>query len=199
MRRTGPMALALLAGLGCAHAAPEEALPLEVPEAARLVGRVLVQMDADAARYLAPGPPGVPDRATLVALAVGVVARDEAVKVFGALFRGGVDVETAGSAFKPEGYRVLVAPRALSQAPAFQEMRQAGVPVPVAVSLAVKVTLLDARGSPVWERTWDSGTMEGPAYFPRGAGGDRLGAAAQGAIARLVRRAAEETADQAQR
>lgn len=198
MRRTGPMALALLAGLGgCAHSAPEEDARLEIPESARLDGRVLVQMDADAARTFAPGPPGLPDRATLVALAVGVAARDEAVKAFGALFRGGADVETAGSGFKPEGYRVLVAPRALSQAPAFREMRRAGVAAPVAASLAVKVALLDAKGSAVWEGSWDSGTMEGPSYFPRGAGGERLGAAAQGAIARLVRRAAEETADQA--
>ncbi len=41
--------------------------------------------------------------------------------------------------------------------------------------------------------------MEGPSYFPPGAGGERLGAAAQGVIARLVRGAAGETADQARR
>jgi hypothetical protein len=203
-RRPVPVALALLAGFaGCAHGTPaaEEPGVLEVAEAERLDGRALVQMEPDADRYLAPGqPPGpFPDRATLVALAVGQAARDEAVKAFGALFRGGADVEAAGSAPRPRGYRVLVAPRAWSQVPGYREARSAGVARQVAVSLQVKVTLLDAAGKPVWERSWDSGTMEGPTYFPRGAGGERLGGAAQATVARLVRRAALETAAEARR
>lgn len=198
---TVPVALSLLAGFaGCAHAAPGQPGPLEVSEAERLDGRALVQMDPDADRYLAPGIPGpLPDRATLVALAVGVAARDEAVKSFGVLFRGGADVEAAGRAGPPQGYRVLVAPRAFSQVPGYREARRAEVARQVAVSLRLTATLLDARGKPVWERSWDSGTMEGPTYFPRGAGGERLGSAAQATVARLVQRAALETAAEARR
>lgn len=200
-RPTVPIVLALLAGFaGCAHAAPEAPGPLEVSPADRLDGRALVQMDPDADRWLAPGTPGpLPDRATLVTLAVGVAARDEAVKSFGVLFRGGADVEAAGRAGLPQGYRVLVAPRARNEVPGYREARSAGVARQVAVSLQLQVTLLDARGMRVWERSWDSGTMEGPTYFPRGAGGERLGSAAQATVARLVQQAALETAAEARR
>lgn len=194
--------LALLAAFaGCAHAgleSPESLEPPAVPEEHRVDGRVLVQFDPDGDRYLASpylGP--LPDRATLVALAVGDVARDEAVRAFGAFFRGGADKKTLE--VPSRGYRAVVMPRAWNQTTAYQELRREGLRPRVAVSLQVSVSLLDAEGRPVWSRAYDSGTMEGPGYFPRGAGGERLGPAARGAIARLLQRAAEETAAEAGR
>lgn len=193
---------ALLAVLaGCAHAGPGSSASLEppaVPEEQRVDGRVLVQFDPDGDRYLASPYPGpLPDRATLAALAVGEVARDEAVRFFGAFFRDGVDPKTIDA--PPRGYRAVVMPRAWNQTTAYQELRREGFRPRVAVSLEVSVSLLDAEGKPVWRRSYDSGILEGPAYFPRGAGGERLGRAAHGAIARLLQRAAEETAAEARR
>lgn len=186
---------------GCAHTGPGSSAPLEppaVPEERRVDGRVLVQFDPDGDRYLASPYPGpLPDRATLVALAVGDVARDEAVRAFGAFFRGGADARTIEAPSR--GYRAVVLPRAWNQTTAYQELRREGFRPRVAVSLQVSVSLLDAEGRPLWRRAYDSGTLEGPGYFPRGAGGERLGPAARGAIARLLQRAAEETAAEAGR
>lgn len=193
-RRMTLVALAALAG--CAHVGPgggPEADRVQVPESERLDGRVVVQLDPETDRVLDPSYAGpLPDRPALLALAVGAAARDEALKAFGAYFRGGAEAKAAGAPSR--GYRVLVVPRPLSQSPGYREARRHGVRPVAAVSLRLEATLLDPAGKAVWERGYDSGLMEGPAYFPRGAGVPRLGEAARGTIARLAERAASEAA-----
>src|SRR5512147_331838 len=110
-RRMTLVALAALAG--CAHVGPgggPEADRVQVPESERLDGRVVVQLDPETDRVLDPSYAGpLPDRPALLALAVGAAARDEALKAFGAYFRGGAEAKAAGAPSR--GYRVLVVPR----------------------------------------------------------------------------------------
>jgi len=182
---------ALIAGLsglaGCAHADPEVSggggyRPVPVAEADRLEGQVLVIVDPDSDRLLGPSPPPTAvDRGTLVGLAVAQVAREDAARLFGEHFRGGVQVRPIGPT--AGGARVVVEPVARSEP---------GGGAGSAVTLAVTVSLLGGGGKPLWSRTYDSGLMQGQAYFPRGAAGERLGRAAHGAIERLLEKAVDE-------
>lgn len=180
-------AAALALALACAHRAPADEAAAPPTETDRVDGTVVIQPDADADRYLSSGYAGpFPDRGTMLALAVGQLARQDAVDAFGAWFRGGARIEVPGAS--RSGVRVVVTPIALNEAaPGLQP----------AISLRLQVAVLGANGRPAWEETFSGGSWSGALWFRPGLGYPELNDRLQAAVRQLVERAAAEAAARA--
>jgi hypothetical protein len=162
-----------------------------VPEDERVDGRVLVITSPADDSYVYTGhPSSLTGGGTNLTLPLGEITREAAVTAFGDLFRGGAERSSRIDGL--ESYRAVVAPRALSFDYEYNALRNLGFAVTPEANVSVSVTLLDERGTSIWQRTYDSGKRSGGTYLVSASPGDRIAKAAHEAVFELMRRAAAD-------
>lgn len=194
MSRAALAALAALSLAACTYTTrfnPAHFDSPPVPEQERLDGRVLVMTAAQDDAWIYSGhPSSLTGGGTTLNVPLGEITREAAAKAFGDLFRGGVD--RSNHVVGLESYRVVVAPRTVAFDYKYNALRNVGFAVTPEAAVQVHVSLLDAKGNPTWQRTYDSGLESGRTYFISGAPGDRVGEAAHHALLRVMRQAAND-------
>lgn len=161
------------------------------PETERVDGRVLVMTAAQDDAWIHSGhPSSFTGSGTTLQIPLGEITREAAVKAFGDLFRGGVD--RSNHVVGLESYRVVVAPRTVKFDFKYNALRNVGFAITPQAGVQVEVSLLDARGAPAWQRTYDSGLEDGRTYFLAGDPGDRVAEATHRALLRVMRQAAAD-------
>lgn len=191
----------LLAGLivvgllgGCAQMAtynPAYITPPATPDAAKVAGKALVYtLKSDDDTAWSGKPTSLTGGATTLSIPLGLIAREIAATVFGDSFRGGA--VKANDLSSAAGYRVIVQPKVSAFSYEYNGLKSAGFAITPTVILTLDLALLDASGKTVSRRSYDSGTVETPAYFISGAPGEEIGKAAHKALFDLMVRAAQE-------
>lgn len=192
MRRAALAALSLIAG--CTYTTRYNPALFDSPQISdqeRLDGRVLVMTaPADDAWVYSGHPSSLTGGGTTLNVPLGEITREAAAKAFGDLFRGGVD--RSNHVVGLESYRVVVAPRTVAFDYKYNALRNVGFAVTPQAAVQVHVSLLDPKGNPTWQRTYDSGLESGRTYFISGDPGDRVGEAAHHALLRVMRQAAND-------
>ena len=197
LHRTARLASALIVALmvsGCAQMATYNAAYIgtpATPTAEKLAGKVLVYTDRtdDDTPYVA-APTSFTGTATKLAIPLGVITREIAATVFGDLFQGGA--AKANTLADAAAYRIVVHPRVASFSYEYNQLKNLGFAVTPTVVLTLEVRTLDAAGKLLQRRTYDSGTVEMPAYLISGSPGEEIGKGAHKAIYDLMRRAAAD-------
>lgn len=192
-------ALALAALLaGCAQTATYNAAYVSKPsyaEADRLAGRVLVYTEkADDETPYVGNPTSFTGSATKLTIPLGLIAREIAATVFGELFRDGA--VKSGSLEGAAQYRVVVQPKVRQFSYEYNQAKNLGFAITPTVILTLDVSLLDGAGKQVRRRSYESGTVEMPAYMISGSPGEEIGKAAHKALSDLMARAANDLRDE---
>lgn len=188
-------ALALAALLaGCAQTATYNAAYVSKPsyaEAERLAGRVLVYTEkADDETPYVGAPTSFTGGGTKLTIPLGLIAREIAATVFGELFREGA--VKSGSLEGAAQYRVVVQPKVRQFSYEYNQAKNLGFAITPTVILTLDVSLLDGAGKPLRKRSYESGTVEMPAYMISGSPGEEIGKAAHKALSDLMARAASD-------
>jgi hypothetical protein len=189
-----PALAAALLFTGCAQMATYNAAYVgtpATPAADKLAGKALVHTDkvADDTPFVGP-PTSFTGGGTKLTIPLGVIAREIAATVFGDLFRDGAS--KANTLANASVYRVVVQPRVVSFSYEYNQLKNLGFAITPTVLLSLEVRTLDAAGTLLQQRRYDSGTVEMPAYFLSGSPGEEIGKAAHKAIYALMLRAAAD-------
>jgi hypothetical protein len=158
-----------------------------IAEEERLDGRALVLTSSDDDEYVySARPTGFAGSGTTLTLPLGVVVREAALKVFGDLFRGGADALTDRTGL--EGYRAVVSPRLAGFSHVYGWTT-------ASVVVSVRVSLLDAKGNVLREKTYSDEFESEGAGALRASGSDAgsvMSRMAQVAVQTLMLRAAAD-------
>lgn len=194
--RLGTLAALALAALltGCAQTATYNAAYVNKPsfqETERLAGRVLVYTaKADDDTPYVGKPTSLTGGATTLSIPLGLIAREIAATVFGELFRDGA-VKSA-SLDGAAQYRVVVQPKVRQFSYEYNQAKNLGFAITPTVILTLDVSVLDGAGKQLRQRSYESGTVEMPAYMLSGSPGEEIGKATHKALTDLMVRAAQD-------
>jgi hypothetical protein len=151
------LVVALLAG--CTYVGkynPRYLVPWRIDPAQKLDGRALILTEVQDDAFVYSGhPTGFTGCANTLRLPLGVLARQSAMLVFGGLFREGVS--TSNDRSRLDGYQAVISPRIVS----FAYNYEWSLLSTTTIFLSVSVSRLDAHGNVVFEKTYDSGPVEG--------------------------------------
>jgi len=197
-RLCATLALAL-AGLlaGCAQVATYNPAYVDKPSIAtadKLAGKVLVYTEkSDDDTPFVGAPTSFTGGGTKLTIPLSLITREIASTVFGEMFRDGVSKSASLDQAGP--FRVVIHPKIRSFSYEYNSLKNAGFAITPTVVLTLEVSVLDATGKAMRQRSYESGTFETPAYVISGSPGEEIGKAAHKAILELMTRAANDVRD----
>lgn len=188
-------AIALLSG--CAPMATYNPAYVGQPafqETDKVDGRVLVYTERvdDDTPFVGP-PTSFTGGGTKLTIPLGVISREIAATVFGAIFKGGATKDNVLG--KAADFRVVIKPKVSSFSYEYNQLKNLGFAITPTVVLSLQVATLATDGSVLQTRSYDSGTVEMPAYIISGSPGEEIGKAAHKALFDLMTRAAIDVRD----
>jgi hypothetical protein len=166
-RTIGIAAMAWLAFwlTGCAYTSsynPGYLAAARRPASIQVEGKALVVTSPqDDAHVFAGNPTSYTGSATTLTLPLGSIVRETAVAAFADTFRSGA----SASVKDPAGYTVIVAPRLVSYSYEYNQLKNIGFAITPTAVVSVDVRVMDAAGATLWQRSYASGPVEGPAYM----------------------------------
>lgn len=193
LARSTTLAVAILLS-GCAQMATYNASYVGTPgtqHADKFPGKILILTDKtdDDTPFIGP-PTSFTGGGTTLTIPLGVIAREIGIIVFGDLFRdGAVKANTLGDA---TGYRIALKPRVTTFSYEYNQLKNLGFAITPTVILTLEVSTLDNAGKVLHKRSYESGTVEMPAYIISGSPGEEIGKGAHKAIYDLMMRAAND-------
>ena len=190
------IALLLVALAGCAHQATYNTAYLEEarkPGAAKLDGKALVQTAREDDEYIFKGnPTSLTGAATTLTIPLGVITRESARAAFADAFKGGAD--GAADLRNASGYVLVVSPKVTQYSYEYNQLKNVGLAVTPVVRVNLQVRVLDPAGKPTWERTYQSGDVEGSAWMVNFAVSDSMSKLTHKVIYDLLAKSAGEIA-----
>jgi hypothetical protein len=134
------------------------------PAAVQADGKVLVITTAQDDGYTYTGnPTSFTGSATTLTMPLGSIVKETAVAAFADTFKGGADASR--EAKDPARYVVIVAPKLVSFSYEYNQLKNAGFAITPTAVVTVDVRVLDEKGATLWQRSYASGPVEGPAYM----------------------------------
>lgn len=200
MKRTGWLGAVLLAGAlaGCAHQATYNAAHLEEarkPAAQKLDGKVLVLTSAEQDAYVFKGnPTSLTGGASTLTIPLGAITRESARAAFADAFNGGADA--ASEAAQRKDYVLVVSPRVTEYSYEYNQLKNLGFAITPIVRATLNMRVLDAGGNATWERTYQSGDVEGSSWMVNFDPGESMSKLTHKVIYDLIAKSAGEIADQ---
>jgi len=167
-----PLALLLLSG--CAFNAGYN--PSYLPANAARLGlngkSLVVISEVDAQWQFSGKPTSFTGGGTTLALPMGEITKQVALKVFGAAFTGGADFrhDAAGA----EGYRLIVKPKVNKFSYAYNQLKNLGFAITPIVDLELHVELLAPDGARLLSKTYGTGPTEGSTYAISGQPAEKI-------------------------
>jgi hypothetical protein len=126
-------------------------------------GRALIVTTAEDDAYVYSGhPTSFTGAATTLTMPLGSIIKESATAAFADTFKGGAE---AGHVIKDaDRYVVIVAPKLKSFSYEYNAAKNVGFAITPTASVVVDLRVLDAKGEARWQRSYQSGPVEGPAY-----------------------------------
>lgn len=161
-------ALVIVTGLGgCAYNAEFTPAYLEEarhPAAERAEGKVLVYTTRADDEYVYSGSPtSFTGGGSTLTLPLGRITREAAKAAFADAFAGGAE-HVPELAAQPDG-RLIVSPKVTGFSYEYNQLKNLGFAVTPSVNVTLRMRVLDATGRSTWERTYDSGQVEGTSWM----------------------------------
>lgn len=176
----------------CSHTATYNVSHFEyTPQAfaQKIDGMAAIQMSQkeQAATYTG-NPTSFTGSATTLTLPIGHILRGGAVLAFRDMFSGGAKVIAAPP--QDQVYSVIIKPSVRSFSYEYNQLKNAGFAVTPTATVVLDIRVTHEEGEVIWERTVDSGPVEGPAYMITGAPGEEISKVAHKAVLRTMQQAA---------
>jgi hypothetical protein len=189
----GLLLISLLSG--CSHVAiynPSyltDSIPVEHSQAGK--GRVLILTDASADAYKFVGnPTSFTGGGTTLALPLGIMTREIALRVFGEVYKDGHDRSNtvpAGS-----DYAAIITPRVTHFEYAYNQLKNAGFAVTPQVRMTLTVKLIDSGGGVLLDKSYDSGLVDGKTYLMTGEPAEKINRTAHMVLYDLMLKASND-------
>jgi hypothetical protein len=172
MLATGLLAFSLLAG--CAYTTsynPSYLASARRPATETFEGKVLIVTSVQGDQQTYTGnPTSFTGSGTSLTTPVGQILKESAVAAFTDAFKGGVDakaVETGAPLGGVEGgkYVAIVTPRLVSYSYEYNQAKNLGFAITPTAVVVTDVRIIDVDGNTHFQKQYESGPVEGPAYM----------------------------------
>ncbi|MDA8365023.1 MAG: hypothetical protein M0Z84_14700 [Gammaproteobacteria bacterium] len=158
---------------------------------AGLPGKGLVYTaKADDLRLYTGSPTSFTGGATKLTIPLGAITKEIAISVFRGVFRDGVD--SANNLGDLNRYDAVVSPKIIKFTYEYNQAKNLGFAITPTVQLSLEVQLLNKEGKTYWEKSYNSGVREGPAYMVSGSPGERISELTHKTIYALMTQAATD-------
>ncbi len=168
----GLLAISLLAG--CAYTTsynPSYLASARRPATEIFDGKVLIVTSVQGDQHTYTGnPTSFTGSGTSLTIPVGQILKESAVAAFTDTFKGGADakaVETGAPLTGVESgkYVAIVSPRLVSYSYEYNQAKNLGFAITPTAVVVTDVRIIDAEGKTRFQKQYDSGPVEGPAYM----------------------------------
>jgi hypothetical protein len=140
---------------------PGEAQTLEIP------GKGLVVIDATDDNWISSEhPTSFTGSATTLAIPIGTISREVAMRVFGAAFKEGADFRNVAG--DTSGYQLVVMPKVTKFTYAYNSLQNLGFAITPQVDIGMHVTLTAPDGHLLLDKVYASGLVNGNTYVMSG-------------------------------
>jgi len=157
---------------------------------AKVPGRGAIEMSKAAQEESFSGnPTSFTGGGTTLTMPIGLITREAATTAFRDVFADGVAL--VESAAGQAGYAAVVRPRVAAFDYQYNQIRNLGFAVTPIVEMTLSVSLSDASGKTIWERDFESGSVQGETYFLSGSPGEQISKTAHRALMGLMQQAAD--------
>lgn len=161
------------------------------PAAIQTDGRALIVTTPQDDAYVYTGKPtSFTGGATALTLPLGSILKESAVAAFTEAFKSGA--EAAPSVKDPARYVVIVSPRLSKYSYEYNQLKNAGFVVTPTAVVIVDVRVLDDKGAVRWQRSYDSGPVEGPSWILHTSPGEEISKVTHKAMYDLMSKAAAD-------
>lgn len=156
-------------------------------------GKVLIYTErADDLSLFRGNPTSFTGSASTLTIPLGTITKEVAVTVFGDMFKDGFDISNSLDPEKLSRYSLVIQPRTTRFSYEYNQAKNIGFAITPTVTLSLDVKLLDREGKPYWEKTYESGIREAPAYMISGSPGEEISKLAHATIYALMVQAATD-------
>lgn len=178
----------------CSHTASYNAAHFEYsPQAVeeKIDGMAAIQMSrSEQAETFTGNPTSFTGSATSLTLPIGKILREGAVLAFRDMFSEGAEVIEQPS--NDHRYVAIIQPSVRSFSYKYNQLKNAGFAVTPTATIDLEVKMTNGNGEVIWEKTIDSGAVEGPAYMITGAPGEEISKVAHKAVLQTMQQAASQ-------
>lgn len=177
----------------CSHTASYNAAHFEYSPQAfeqKIDGIAAIEMNKqEQAETYTGNPTSFTGSATTLTLPIGQILREGAVLAFRDMFSEGAEVIEQSNG---RAYTAIIKPSVRSFSYEYNQLKNIGFAITPTATVALEVKMANEEGEVIWERTVDSGPVEGPAYMITGAPGEEISKVAHKAVLRTMQQAASQ-------
>jgi hypothetical protein len=157
----------------------------------RIEGKVLVYTTkSDDERLVTAGATSFTGSGRQLTTPIGIMTREIALKVFSQVATAGATgANELGDASR---YSVVVRPQTEDFKYGFPQAKNMGLWITPQVDMTLRMSILDASGRPVVEKSYSSGVVEGKGYVMSGSPTEKINKLAHQTLYDLLRRAADD-------
>lgn len=184
----------VLLATGCSHVATYNPTFAGQPHtfSLKIEGKALIHNTESEDRYVYSGKPtSFTGGGTSLSMPLGEITRRIATDAFSEIFTQGA--EYSQSLDNLDTYAIVVHPVATQYSYAYNQMKNMGFAITPQVDLRIQVTVVDAAGNSLLDKTYSSGMRDGDAYMISGAPGEEVSKATHKVISDLMREATTDT------
>lgn len=157
----------------------------------KITGVAAIEVPAETrGEFLTSSPTSYTGSATKLTLPVGEIVTQASLLSFKEIFTGGAEIVQPGK--YNSSHTIIVRPKFRSMTYEYNSLKNVGFAITPTASVSVEISVESSSQRNIINKVFDSGPVEGPAYFATGAPGDEISKAFHQASISVTRRAADE-------
>lgn len=180
--------------IGCSTTASYKPSAIHLPQVApdaRLPGKLLIYTTTEDENYTYKGSgKSLTSLGYTMVVPFGRIVKSMAGDVYGPLFDEGYDFANVTTSTR--AYEVILRPRVERFEYRFNQAINAGAAITPQVNMCLAVALLDPSGAAIFERTYESGWVDGPSYAASFQPGEFVNDAINSALAQVMVRSTSD-------
>jgi hypothetical protein len=156
----------------------------------KIPGKGAIEMSAaDQKETFTGKPTSFTGGGSTLTLPLGQITMEAAKLAFNDVFTQGVQVVES---VPTQGYVATIRPKVTQYSYEYNQLKNVGFAITPTAVLTLDVTLRDGAGQTVWQKKFESGVYEGPAYMMSGSPGEEISKTTHRAIMKVMQDAADE-------
>lgn len=187
------LTVGVLLSTGCAYNATYNQAYFGSPSASyaeKIPGTAAIEVTEEArGESLTSSPTSYTGSATKLTLPVGEIVTQATLLSFKDIFKGGAEIVQPGK--YSSSHAIIVRPKFRSMTYEYNQLKNVGFAITPTASVSVEISVDSHSGKNVLTKIFDSGPVEGPAYFATSSPGDEISKAFHQAVIGVTRRASD--------